>query len=191
MPNVYRLRAVNHGWYETGLSVCSEHGSRIFCPFQKQKEQKMNRNKKGFTLIELLVVVLIIGILAAVALPQYQNAVEKSRVAEAKLILKAMDEAQQVCALEQSDIFGECTGSSYWENTSFTPPTPLVNAECIDTDPCFITKDWEYFSDDYLYACRIKNNQIVSCLTLSTISEEPLSCGNLATDDTYCSQIGM
>ena len=55
----------------------------------------MKNNKKAFTLIELLVVVLIIGILSAVALPQYQKAVEKAKAAQALTLLRSVADATQ------------------------------------------------------------------------------------------------
>ncbi|WP_428049049.1 type IV pilin protein [Candidatus Avelusimicrobium caledoniensis] len=53
------------------------------------------KNKQAFTLIELLVVVLIIGILAAVALPQYQKVVEKSKATQGITLVKAVAQAAQ------------------------------------------------------------------------------------------------
>ena len=61
------------------------------------------RNVKAFTLIELLVVVLIIGILAAVALPQYQKVVERSKATQAITLLKSVYNAAKAYQLANGD----------------------------------------------------------------------------------------
>lgn len=53
------------------------------------------RNFKGFTLIELMIVVVIVGVLAAIALPSYQDSVRKGRRAEAQGVLLEMQLQQE------------------------------------------------------------------------------------------------
>jgi len=87
--------------------------------------------KHGFTLIELLVVVLIIGILAAIALPMYQTAVEKSRTAEAFINLKALGTAAQAYYME----------SGAWPTTfdelSVSFGKNCTSSECAGSGFCF------------------------------------------------------
>jgi prepilin-type N-terminal cleavage/methylation domain-containing protein len=64
-------------------------------------------NKKAFTLIELLVVVLIIGVLAAIALPMYRNAVEKSRLSEAVINLSALRRSEDLFFLANGRYTGD------------------------------------------------------------------------------------
>ena len=63
---------------------------------QKSKFVQGPSGYGGFTLIELLVVVLIVGILSAVALPQYQTAVDKTNLAKVIPIAKAVKDAEEV-----------------------------------------------------------------------------------------------
>ena len=83
------------------------------------------KDKQAFTLIELLVVVLIIGILAAVALPQYQKAVEKSRATQALTLLKNVGQAMESYHLangEWATSFDELAIDIPWTgNTAFIP----------------------------------------------------------------------
>ena len=64
----------------------------------------MKRVQQGFTLIELMIVVAIIGILAAVALPQYQDYTKKAKISNVLAGLESVKTAVALCAQETGDI---------------------------------------------------------------------------------------
>ncbi len=60
------------------------------------------RSEKGFTLVELMIVVVIIGILASIAIPKFSSLIGKTKVTEAKTILRSIISLEQAYYMQQS-----------------------------------------------------------------------------------------
>ena len=84
--------------------------------------------KQAFTLIELLVVVLIIGILTAIAIPQYQTAVQKSRYATLMPLAKSVKNAEEAILMSNGQY------SSKLEDLSITLPGTVNNNKVTNSD---------------------------------------------------------
>ena len=111
---------------------------------------KKQYTRRGFTLIELLVVVLIIGILAAIALPQYNKAVTKARMTEARLMLNTIYKSYNTCALTYGWGADECVlnkNTGLAAHTDIELPTGSFIAENCTQEGlgCYATTDWYYF----------------------------------------------
>lgn len=147
-------------------------------------------SSKGFTLLELLIVVLIIGILASIALPQYKKAVEKSKVSQALITLKYMRERGQEFLLNHNSwnypLTNETVGielPSDWEDV--TEDGDICQTLCSDewcfanctdvwgdinprAEPSFpmavrITKGSNVLDDGYLYALEYDQDGKLYC----------------------------
>lgn len=151
--------------------------------------KNQNSYKRGFTLIELLVVVLIIGILASIALPQYQKAVEKSRLTEAKTTIKAIYTAIQAYKLENDGAFPTSFADLDLEFTDENGAKPT-------TRNSFQTKNFSYyFSDDSSVFCLDKHDQEEIVAVNRKNDSRIAFCGNTlicySDDDDICKRLGF
>ena len=123
--------------------------------------------KNGFTLMELLVVVLIIGILAAIALPQYQMAVGKAKFSELKTLTKAVTESLQRYNLEHG------TYTDKLQDLDITIPVGDTSCNLHSIDTPYISCARKIFGVSIAYYVLKQNNKPHLCVAWTTDLSHP------------------
>ena len=118
----------------------------------------MVRNKKGFTLIELLIVVVIIGILAAIAIPKFANTKEKAYLATMKADLRNLATYEESYAADSAGQYFSGNGAAQ----GFTPSQNVtVTATAVAGPPA----GWSAVASHSLTTrtCTASVNGLISC----------------------------
>lgn len=137
--------------------------------FRAKLAQHILSASKGFTLIELLVVIVIVGILSAVAIPQFLNQVRRSRTAEAQAALTAVGRASEVYRLDFSQYPSDYTTIQYGCPTTY----------------CGAKKD-KYMNDPW----SAPNYQTPVATNISSVSPQGIRWDTTATNDKYITASG-
>jgi|GEM_PF-1344736 prepilin-type N-terminal cleavage/methylation domain len=131
--------------------------------------QQILSKAKGFTLIELLVVIVIVGVLSAVAIPQFLNQVRRSRTAEAQAALTAVGRGSEVYRLDFSQYPSDYTTIKYGCPTTY----------------CGAKQD-KYMNDPW----SAPNYQTPVATNISSVSPQGMRWDTTAANDKYITASG-
>jgi len=113
--------------------------------------KRTNRKQKGFTLVEIMIVVLIIGILLAIAVPNFITARQNSRAQTIRATLSQVEAGKEQCAMDTGLTTGDAC-ADYAPYLKVWPPTfPVAGAfveGTVGTDPTFMGKTATQWATD-------------------------------------------
>jgi prepilin-type N-terminal cleavage/methylation domain-containing protein len=158
--------------------VCLAAGN--FSKFIQFGEMKMN-NKKGFTLVELMVVILIVGILAAVAIPLMQGRIDKAKWSEANASAGTIRTAIRAYVAETSIATAQLLVSSNLGVTATQDALGFAATDLIGT----------YFEADDYTITSVSSNGIASItVTGGSLTDSPTGSYLLEVDGDWVKQGG-
>jgi type IV pilus assembly protein PilA len=129
---------------------------------------RKNKGNEGFTLIELLVVIIIVGVLAAIALPSFLNQIGKARGSEAKSNIGVVNRAQQAYRLENatfatalSQLDAKIDGKYY----TYTPTSDVYTTKTLATTT---NKDLKVYAGGVAQSGNDSSIKVILCESVST-----------------------
>lgn len=114
---------------------------------QQNEVQKEKKRLYGFTLVELLVVMLVVGILMAVALPNYFSVTADARKSNFCSSLAEVEKALQMYAVRNQGFYPDKVDQTFLQNTlyfSTVPKNPYNNQLMLPSDALSTAGSWKY-----------------------------------------------